>query len=83
MKKTVGTSDRVLRGVLAVGAVIGAGVVGFTSGWGVVLLIVAAVMAVTGASGYCPAYSILHVNTLSRGKADDAGARGDGVVHAH
>lgn len=74
LTKTVGTPDRMLRGVLAAGAVAGAGVLGFASGWGIVLLAVAAVMAVTGASGYCPLYSLLGTGTLPRGSA---GARQD------
>jgi len=68
MRKTVGTTDRVIRGVVALGAVIGSGVVGFTSGWGIVLLVVAAVAAVTGASGYCPLYSLTGINTCRSGE---------------
>ena len=63
MHKTVGKTDRALRGVLAIGAVVGSVVVGFSSGWGIVLLVVAAIAALTGASGYCPAYSLTGVNT--------------------
>jgi len=68
MHKTVGKSDRALRGVLAIGAVVGSAVVGFSSGWGIVLLVVAAIMALTGASGYCPAYSLIGVNTCGADK---------------
>lgn len=34
MRKTVGTTDRKLRGLLAAGAVAGAGTLGFTTGGG-------------------------------------------------
>ncbi len=68
MHKTVGKTDRVLRGVLAIGAVAGSAVVGFSSGWGIVLLVVAAIAALTGASGYCPAYSLTGVNTCGDNK---------------
>jgi hypothetical protein len=73
MKKTVGTVDRVVRGVVAAGALVGAGVLGFSSGWGIVLLVVAAVAAATGASGYCPLYSLLGIDTLGDRAAHDEG----------
>ncbi|MDA8039765.1 MAG: DUF2892 domain-containing protein [Actinomycetota bacterium] len=77
MHKTVGTTDRALRGLLAVGAVAGSAVLGFSSAWGIVLLAAAAIMAVTGASGYCPIYSLLGINT--RGERSEAGH--DHLVH--
>ena len=79
MHKTVGNTDRALRGVLAVGAVVGSGVLGFSSAWGIVLLAVAAIMAATGASGYCPLYSLLGIDT--RGAKEEAGH--DGMIHFH
>jgi hypothetical protein len=75
MKKTVGRMDSAARIVLAAGAVAGSGVLGFASGWGIVLLVVAAVMAVTSATGYCPLYSILGVST--RGATRPTARRGD------
>ena len=80
MRKTVGKTDRVLRGVLAIGAVVGSGIVGFSSGWGIVLLVVAAIMVVTGASGYCPAYSLTGVNTCGK---DDCAADHSKAPHLH
>jgi hypothetical protein len=38
-------------------------VLGFSTAWGIVLLVVAAVMAVTAASGYCPIYHLLDIKT--------------------
>jgi len=73
MKKTVGNLDRIVRVVLAAGAVAGAGVLGFTTGWGVLLLVVAAILLLTGTSAYCPAYSVLHVSTTG----GDHGSRQD------
>jgi ribosomal protein L40E len=73
MRKTVGTTDRVVRLVLAAGAVAGSGLVGFASGWGIVLLVVAGVMVVTAATGYCPAYSILGIETTSCRRCGSAG----------
>jgi hypothetical protein len=69
MKKTVGTTDRVLRGLLAAGAVAGAGVLGFTTGWGIALLGFAAAMTVTGLTRYCVIYSLLGIDTLGRADA--------------
>lgn len=63
MEKTVGTTDRALRVLLAAGAIAGSGVLGFSSAGGIVLLVVAAVMVVTAASGYCPLYSLLGIKT--------------------
>jgi hypothetical protein len=80
MSRTVGKTDRGLRGLLAVGAVVGSGLLGFSSGWGIVLLAVAAVMAVTGASGYCPVYSLLRVDTLG-GERPNAAHRGGFRIH--
>ncbi len=66
MKKTVGATDRMLRVVVAIGALIVAVAVGFSSGWGIVLTIVAAVLVVTGASGYCPLYSATGIDTMPK-----------------
>jgi hypothetical protein len=63
MKKNMGTTDRVLRILVAAGAVAGSGVLGFTPAWAIVLLAVAAVMVVTSLSGYCPLYSLLRIET--------------------
>ena len=80
MKKTVGTQDRAVRGVLAIGALIGAGLVGFTSGWGLILVAVVAIMLVTGASGYCPIYSALGIDTR---RHDQTGAPRHTLLHSH
>lgn len=80
MKKTVGNVDRTVRVVLAIGALIGAGVAGFSSGWGIVLIIVAAVLAVTGSSGYCPLYSVTGLSTMPKG--DESSPQRHGA-HSH
>jgi len=80
MRKTVGNTDRVLRGVLAIAAVAGSGVIGFSSAWGIVLLAVAAIMAVTGASGYCPAYSLTGISTCGSDKPEGGHS---GVLNLH
>lgn len=55
--------DRGIRAVIAVAAVIGAFAVGLSSVLGIVLLVVAVVMAVTAASGFCPLYRVLGLST--------------------
>lgn len=64
MKQTVGRGDRIIRGLVALGALIVAGVLGFSSIGGIVALVVAGVMVLTSASGLCPIYSVLGINTL-------------------
>lgn len=80
MKKTVGKSDRALRILVAAGAVVGSGVLGFSTGWGIVLLVAAAVMVVTSASGYCPLYSLLGIHTTC---AVDADHTSSGLSQVH
>lgn len=63
MNRNMGNTDRALRTILGVGAVAGSGVLGFGTGWGIVLLVVAAVMLLTSAIGYCPLYSLFGIDT--------------------
>jgi hypothetical protein len=55
--------DRVIRVVIAVAAVVVAFVVGATSVLGIILFVVAAIMLVTAATGFCPLYRVFGVNT--------------------
>lgn len=61
MKTNEGTIDRIARVVIAVVAAIVAIAAG--GALGVVLWIVAAVMLVTAAVGFCPLYRLIGVNT--------------------
>ena len=63
MQKNLGRTDRSLRALIAVGAVAGSAVLGFSTAWGIVLPVVAAIMAMTAASGYCPIYHLLGIKT--------------------
>lgn len=63
MKKNEGNIDRIVRAVVAVVAVGGAAAVGFATLGGVVLLAVAAIMALTAASGFCPIYRLVGIDT--------------------
>jgi Inner membrane protein YgaP-like, transmembrane domain len=57
------TLDRWLRAVAAVVAAVVAIAVGSSSVLGVILWIVAVVLALTAASGFCPLYRVLGVST--------------------
>lgn len=63
MVRNVGSVDRIVRIVVAAAAIGIAAAVGFGSIGGVVLLVVAAIMAVTAAVGSCPLYRLVGVNT--------------------
>ena len=55
--------DRGVRALIAVAAFIGAFMVGFGSVWGVVLVVVGAIVAVTAAVGFCPLYRVFGIST--------------------
>lgn len=64
MKKTVGSTDKIIRIVL--GLIIGyfAYTTSFETAWvQTVLYIVAAILLVTAFTGFCPLYSIFKINT--------------------
>ena len=67
MKRNVGSTDKIVRAVIAVVALVVAGFAGFSSGWGIVLVIVAAILVVTASSGYCPIWSATGINTVGEG----------------
>jgi len=67
MRKNMNSLDRGLRAFLVAPLAIEAAiVVGAGSILGIVLLAVAAIMLATSAIGYCPLYTLLHVNTRGR-----------------
>jgi hypothetical protein len=63
MTHNVGTVDRVVRAVLGLAAVVWAFSIGVTSGAGIALVVVAAVLLVTAAIGFCPLYRLLGIST--------------------
>lgn len=63
VKKNVGSTDRLVRFVVAAVALVVALVVGIGSVGGVILLLVAAIMALTGAVGTCPLYLPFGIST--------------------
>ena len=67
MTRNMSNLDRGLRTfVVAPAAVIAAVLVGAGSVGGVLLFVLAAVMLATSAVGFCPLYTLLHVNTSGR-----------------
>lgn len=63
MNANVGSADKVIRLVIAVVAAVVAFMVGAGSVLGIILLVVAAVMLITAAVGFCPLYRLFGVNT--------------------
>lgn len=63
MSRNESNLDRMIRIAAAVVAVIGAVAVGASSALGVVLFIVAAILVVTAAVGFCPLYRLLGIST--------------------
>ncbi len=66
MTPNVGSTDRTIRLVLGVLAVVAAFLTGAGSALGIVLLVVAAVLVVTAAVGFCPLYRLLGASTAGR-----------------
>jgi len=63
MKKNMGSTDRLLRVVIALG-IIGLSLAGILSGTlAIVLLVLSAVFLVTAIIGFCPLYAPLGINT--------------------
>ena len=66
MKQNIGNADRIVRVVLAVLLAVGAWMAGFGSVGGIILLVLAAVMLVTSAVGFCPLYAPFAFSTKPR-----------------
>ena len=69
MKKNMGTVDRSIRFLIAL-VLIGVYFSGIVTGtWGIVTLVLAAIMALTSMVSSCPLYSVLGFNTASKAKS--------------
>lgn len=66
MNPNVGNTDRLVRILVAIAAVVGALVIGAGSVLGIVLFVVAAIMAGTAAFGFCPLYRALGMSTTPK-----------------
>lgn len=69
MPQNMGTTDRFARLVIGAAALLGGLGVGVASAAGIVLLVVAAIMLVTSAVGFCPLYVPFRLSTRRRGFA--------------
>ena len=58
--------DRIIRLVIAVAAVIAAFAVGASSLFGIILFVIAAIMLVTAAVGFCPLYRVFGLSTKKK-----------------
>jgi hypothetical protein len=63
MSKNVSTIDRIIRLLVAVVAAVAAFAVGATTLLGIILLVVAGIMLVTAAVGFCPLYRLFGLST--------------------
>ena len=59
-------ADRIIRVIIAIAAVIGAFAVGASSVLGIILFVVAAIMLVTAAVGFCPLYRLFGISTKKK-----------------
>jgi len=66
MKQNVGSTDRVIRLVLAVALVAGAWFAGLASVGGIVSLVLAVVLAATATISFCPLYLPFGLSTRRR-----------------
>jgi hypothetical protein len=63
MKLNIGNTDRIIRVIIAALLAISAWIVGFGAIGGIVLLVLAAVMLITSAVGFCPVYAAFTFST--------------------
>ena len=63
MNANVGSTDRIVRVVLALAALVFAFVTGIDSALGIVLLVVGVVLSATALTGFCPIYRVLGMST--------------------
>ena len=70
MKKNMGTTDRIIR--LSVAGILA--LLWFqnivTGTWGIVMLAVAAVFAITAIAGFCPLYTLFGINSCPAKETD-------------
>lgn len=63
MTRNMGSIDQAVRLILAVLSLIGVLWVGIVTPAGIVLLVVAAILVVTAAAGFCPLYAVFGFST--------------------
>lgn len=68
MKKTVGSTDKIIRYIIAIIAFYAAYTNMVASPWNYVLYAIAAIMILTAITGLCPIFSMLGINTIKSKK---------------
>lgn len=63
MERNESGVDRIIRVIIAIAAIVGAAAVGFGTVGAWILLVVAAIMLVTAAVGFCPLYRMFGIST--------------------
>ena len=63
MTANVGSTDKIVRLVLALAAVVFVFLTGIGTALGIVLLVVGVVLAVTAFTGFCPLYRVFGIST--------------------
>ena len=66
MTRNESTLDRTVRLVLGAAAIVWAGMLGWSTAGGIVLVVLGAVLLVTAAIGFCPLYRLLGLSTARR-----------------
>jgi hypothetical protein len=65
MKTNEGTTDRAIRGVIGV-VLLGLGLAVVKGVFGIVLDVLGVILLVTGIVGFCPLYTLFHINTSKK-----------------
>ena len=68
MKKNMGTTDKTIRTIVAIVLAILYYTGTITGTFGIVILIVAAVLLITSLINFCPLYPLIRVNTCKKEK---------------
>lgn len=76
MHRNIGTVDRAARAVVGVAALVWAFVTGVSTGLGMGLIVVAAVLLGTAAVGFCPLYRLLGISTENSRQASSRSVAG-------
>lgn len=80
MNRNEGTVDRIVRAALGIGALAWAASTGWSSAGGIALLVLAGILIVTAAIGFCPLYHLLGISTYRPESVADRSA--ERVDHA-
>jgi hypothetical protein len=66
MMRNMGTTDRIIRIILGLAAVLIASLVSMNGALQIILWVIGGILLVTAAIGFCPLYRLVHCSTKSR-----------------